>query len=329
MPARSPRSPTGADTTSANRGFETELPAGAGRSRPEGPARPRPPAARRRRTAGSIRSRPVRRRFSPADLGGERRSRRRPTAPVRPSPSPAGEPQREPLAKRPPGERRCGAPAMERGVRRVERRGEVVEQAASSARSRAWRARTGTTSRPASSHSTGQQLVADAVAQDAPGRGSSGPAPGRDRARATARGSRRGAGRGSGARVPARIAARPSVAAPRRRLTGGLGLVVGGVAGGDAGGRTASRAVRALASRFGPGIDARRGGRRRRLRGAAATSLTTSASSQEPARSPWSTWWAIASQTGRDREHQRARESAPPETAQASGPGLPRRRCSA
>ena len=127
------------------------------------------------------------------------------------------------------------------------------KSAASSASSPAWRARIGTTSRPASSQSIGNELVTDPVAQvrrvvvaGVLDRAESqlgtksvglGPAQPEDRVPRPGSHGRKPVGGGAAEKVEQH----------------GLGLVIGCVTGGGTRWQDPSRAARARASRFGPG----------------------------------------------------------------------------
>ena len=191
--------------------------------------------------------------------------------------------------------------------------------ATSSRSTPAWRASRGTGSRPATAAQSGSSswrtrlrtkagsALLRVAHRDQPDRGA-------QRVR-----SRCGAGRAAGGGGPAPCRpGRPSPA-PRSRFEDGLGLVVHGVAG---------RHLRRAAPRSGPPGPAPRGwapGRptpARRSKCAprrAAAAATTPASASEPGRRPWSTWMAVTTHPAAAARTSRARESAPPDTAQASG----------
>ena len=118
---------------------------------------------------------------------------------------------------------------------------------------------------------------------------------------------------------PGAMPASPSAPAPRNRFTrivSAWSSMVCPVA--TSAGSTAKRAGAGLGLEVGPGgdgdtmaLEPRAEPLRRRR--------TTSASPAEPARKPWSTWIAVTSHPAPAASTRRASESAPPETAQASG----------
>ena len=218
-------------------------------------------------------------------------------------------------AHRPAGERRA-ALRRARGRRWGRASAASASSRSSSSRSRsAWRARIGTRSRPARSASSGSSSWRTRLRRK---RGS--------RVRRVVDGRRARAPRtrqSVSVRRSARIGRLPAAgphrrqaraAEPRSRLQQHrLGLVVGGVAGehvgrqrGVAGGAGAGLEVRAVGH-----VDASTRRSRHAERGGRARARRRPRSA-EPARRPWSTWMAVASQPAATASASSAVESAPP-----------------
>src|SRR5664280_1835342 len=214
-----------------------------------------------------------------------------------------------------------GAPASDAASRGSTNDANAPRRSASPASTRAWRANTGTMSRPAMAEHRGTSSWRIRFRTN---RGSSfdgswtGARP-RRRHRSTVSARRRAS---SGCRGPGRIAASPSTPAPRSRLTSTVSAWSSAVCPVAASGpSTSRRAWRARASRLGPSstttrTDSNRAPNRR------AAPATTSASAAEPGRRPWSTCTAVTRQPEAAARTSSARESGPPETPQTrSDPG--------